>query len=197
MLLLKRLVADGVLKTADVQSICEAHAAVPGKSLLEVLIEKGYAREEDVMPRLADELGMELVDLAAVTVEPEVLRAMPLKLVHRRNLMPLSRDNGTLTVATGDPFDVNSLDELATLTGLKVHPVLANPKEIARLIRTHFGVGGETVSSLVQERKDDQVELLEGLEVDDREAAKLAQQAAEMKLVNEMLIGAANETAGD
>src|SRR5437016_6981475 len=164
MLLLKRLVADGVLKSADVPNICEAHAAVPGKPLHELLIEKGYAREEDVLPRLADEFGMELVDLASVTVEPETLRSMPLKLVHRRNLMPLSRDNGTLTVATGDPFDINSLDELATVTGLKIHPVLANPKEIARLIRTHFGVGGETVSSLVQERKDDQVELLEGLE---------------------------------
>ena len=31
-----------------------------------------------------------------------------------------SRENGTLTVATADPFDVYALDELQTLTGLHV-----------------------------------------------------------------------------
>src|SRR5215211_6976681 len=98
MLLLKRLVADGVIKSGDVPNICEAHAAVPGKALHELLIERGYAKEEDVLPRLADEFGMELVDLASITIDPDTLRAMPLKLVHRRNLMPLSRENGTLVV---------------------------------------------------------------------------------------------------
>src|SRR5262245_57858057 len=112
--LLKRLVKDGILKAGDVQPICEVHASVPGKPLHELLIERGYAKEEDVLRCLADEFGMDLVDLASTTVEPETLRAIPLKLVHRRNLFPLARDNGTLTVATGNPFDVNSLDEVAT-----------------------------------------------------------------------------------
>jgi type II secretion system protein E len=122
---------------------------------------------------------------------------MPLKLVHRRTLMPLRREGGVLVVATGDPFDVYALDELAMLTGLEVHPVLASPREIARLIKTHFGVGGETVSALVQEREAEQVELLEGLEADDSEAAKMAQEASVVKLVNEILIEAANERASD
>jgi general secretion pathway protein E/type IV pilus assembly protein PilB len=197
MQMLKRLVQDGLIKPSDVESICVAHAAVPGKPLHELLIEKGYVREEDVLPILAEEFGMELVDLANVQVDGDTLTAMPLKLVHRRNLMPLSRSNGTLVVATGDPFDVNSLDELQMLTGLKVQPVLASPKEITRLIRTHYGVGGETVSSLVQERKEDEIELLEGLEVDDSEAAKMAQEASVVKLVNEILLEAANERASD
>ncbi len=122
---------------------------------------------------------------------------MPLKLVHRRTLMPLSRNNGTLVVATGDPFDVYALDELQTLTGLHVQSVLASPREIQRLIKTHFGVGGETVSAMVQERAKDEIELLEDLEVDDSEAAKQAQEASVVKLVNEILIEATNERASD
>src|SRR5262245_9151518 len=158
MQLLKRLVTQNIIKADDVSSICEAHAAAPGKALHEILIEKGFAREEDVLPVLADEFGMELVDLASINVEAETLRSLPLKLVHRRNLMPLARRNGTLVVATGNPFDINSLDELATLTGFQIEPVLANPKEIARLIKTHFGVGGDTVAALTQERAEEQIE---------------------------------------
>jgi len=92
-------------------------------------------------------------------------------------MMPLSRQNGTLVVATGDPFDVNSLDELQTLTGLLVQPVLASPREIVRLIKTHFGVGGETVTAMVLERGKEEVELLEDIEADDSEAGKMAQEA--------------------
>src|SRR5262249_60111929 len=137
----------------------------------------------------------ELVDLTQVSVEPDTLQAMPLKLVHRRSLMPLSRENGTLVVATGDPYDVYSLDELQTLTGLQIQPVLAVPREIARLIKTHFGVGGETVTAMVQERGG--VELLEELEADDSELAKQAQEASVVRLVNEILVEAANERASD
>jgi general secretion pathway protein E/type IV pilus assembly protein PilB len=197
MQLLQRLLEKGLLADADVARINEARTSVPDKPLHEFLIEKGFAKEEHVLAALAEEFGMELVDLTNVKVERETLEAMPLKLVHRRTLMPLSRNNGTLVVATGDPFDVYALDELQTLTGLHVQSVLASPREIQRLIKTHFGVGGETVSAMVQERAKDEVELLEDLEVDDSEAAKMAQEASVVKLVNEILIEATNERASD
>src|SRR3954470_3277618 len=164
MLLAQRLVHKGLVAETDLPRLAEAQKAAPGKPVHELLIEKGFAKEEDVLAALAEEFGMELVDLTQVAVEADVLQSMPLKLVHRRTLMPLSRHNNTLVVATGDPFDVNALDELQTLTGLQVQSVLASPREIQRLIKTHFGVGGETVSAMVQERKEE-VELLEDLEV--------------------------------
>src|SRR5205085_3477678 len=74
--------------------------------------------------------------------------------------------------------------------------VLASPREIARLIKTHFGVGGETVTAMVESRKED-VELLEEIEADDSELAKMAQEASVVKLVNQILVEAANERASD
>src|SRR2546428_8154281 len=111
--------------------------------------------------------------------------------------MPIDRQNGTLVVAPGDPYNVYALDELQTLTGLAVHPVLASPREISRLIKTHFGVGGDTVAALAAERDRDEVELLEDIEADDSELAKQAQEASVVKLVNEILVEAANERASD
>src|SRR5207248_4447100 len=95
-----------------------------------------------------------------------------------------------------DPFDVYALDELQTLTGLNVQPVLASPREISRLIKHHFGVGGDTVAAMAAER-DAEVELLEDIEADDSEMAKQASEASVVKLVNEILIEAANERASD
>src|SRR6266481_9087080 len=165
MQLVQRLIQKGLLTEGDLARIEEARALAGATPLHELLRERGVAKEEDVLPLLAEEFGLELADLTSVAVEPETLRSIPVGLVHRHNLMPLSRQNGTLTVATGDPFDVNSLDELQTLTGLQVLPVLASPREIVRLIKTHFGVGGETVTALVRDQAaTDGVELLQETE---------------------------------
>src|SRR5262245_41528100 len=194
--LLNQLVRKGLLRDADLPAVAQAQAAAPNRPVHLVLIEQGFIKEEALLPALAEEFDMELIDLTKVTVDHETLKAMPLKLVHRRSIMPLSRDNGTLVVATGDPFDLYSLDELQTLTGLHVQPVLASPREINRLIKTHFGVGGETVTQMVEERKEE-IELLEELETDDSEIAKQAQEASVVKLVNEILTEAVNERASD
>jgi len=195
MFLLKSLHQKGHLSDIDLRRAEEAVAAAPDKPVHEVLFEKGIGKEDAILQALAEEFGLELVDLSKATVSSETVAVMPSKLVHRRNLMPISRENGTLVVATGNPYDVYALDELQTMTGLEIMPVLANPREIARLIKQHFGVGGETVTQMMADR--DEVELLEGLETDDSELAKQAQEASVVKLVNEILIEAANERASD
>ena len=195
MFLLQRLREKGQLSDVDFRRAQEAQAAEPTRPLHEILLEKGIGSEMNVLQTLAEEFGLEFVDLSHARIEPETLAVMPAKLVHRKGLMPVSRNNGTLVVATSNPYDVYALDELQTLTGLEIQPVLGSPREIARLIKHHFGVGGETVQALVQERED--VELLEGIEADDSELAKQAQEASVVKLVNEILIEAANERASD
>ena len=61
---------------------------------------------------------------------------MPSRLVHRRKLVPICKNNGVLKVATCDPFDLYAFDELRMLTGLQVEPVLASEAEIDRSSRS-------------------------------------------------------------
>src|SRR5258708_20488057 len=188
--LLQRLVLKGILSEADIPAMKEVVASSPDRFLSE-LLSKGHAKEEQVLAVLGEELGLDVVDLTQIKVDPATLLALPLKLLHRRTLMPIARNNGNLTVATGDPFDIYALDELQTLTGLVIKPVLASPREISRLLKAHFGVGGETVTALVQER--DRAELLQETDAADNELAKMAQEASVFKLFNEILIEATNQ----
>jgi len=198
MQLLKTLVDRGLLPESDRQRATDAIKDAPDFPPHQILIDKGFIKEQQLLPVLAEEFGLELVDLSHASIPPDVLSAMPLRLVHRKNLMPISRTNGTLVVATGDPFDAYALDELHTLTGLHIMPVLAPPREIARLIKSHFGVGGDTISALLAEKGDeDEIELLEDIEADDSELAKQAQEASVVRLVNQILVEAANERASD
>jgi type II secretion system protein E len=199
MQLLETLARRGLLSDADRTRAAEAIKAAPTLPPHQVLIDKGFLKEETLLPVLGEEFGLELVDLSHTKIDAGVLAAMPQKLVHRKNLMPIARHNGTLIVATGDPFDAYAIDELQTLTGLHVLPVLAPPREITRLIKQYFGVGGDTVAALAEEARghEDEIEFLEALEADDSEMAKAAQEASVVRLVNQILIEAANERASD
>jgi general secretion pathway protein E/type IV pilus assembly protein PilB len=191
----RRLLKKGILSEADLAKVDEARKVDPAKPLHELLVDKGFAKDTDVLAAMSEEYGMETVDLAGIQVDPEIFKNIPTRLLHQRTLMPIRREDGTLVVATGDPLDVFSLDELQTLTGVTVRPVLANPREISRLLKTHLGVGGETVTAMMAQK--DALELLEELETDDSELAKMAQEASVVKLVNEILVEAVNERASD
>ena len=198
MTILDTLSRRGLLSPEDRARAAAAVAASPDRPPHFVLLEKGFVKEEPLYDALAEELGLEFVDLTKVIVTSDALVGVPQKLVHRRNLMPLSRENGTLTVATGDPYDAYALDELQTVTGLHIHTVLGSPREISRLLKMHFGVGGDTVAALSEEAgAKDELELLEDIEADDSELAKQASEASVVRLVNQILVEAATERASD
>jgi len=169
-----------------------------GGNLLDRLVDSGAVREDVALRAVAEAVGLEFVDLRDANIDPSLLQAVPQRLIFRQMLFPLRRENGSLVVATSDPFDIYPLDEVSAATGLAVHPVLAERSEIARLIKTHFGVGGETVDQLIDRRvAQDGVELLEDIESDGSELSEMAQEASVVRLVNEILLEAIESRASD
>ena len=169
-----------------------------GGDLVEQIVAAGMLREDELLKALAEEVGIEFVDLRDIEVDLSLLQSFPQKLIYRQSLFPIRRDNGSLVVATNDPFDLYPLDEVSASTGLSVSPVLAERGEIAKLIKTHLGVGGETVEGLVEMRMEqDGVELLEEIETDGSELSEMAQEASVVRLVNEILLEAIETRASD
>lgn len=168
-----------------------------GKRLDHQVVEMGLASEEQVLQALASELGMKYVELAEVKVDKDLLDRFPAREIFRHTLFPLSRRNGSVIVATSDPFDLEALDEVSSLSGFRLEPVLARHEDISRLIKEQLGVGGDTIGELVAQRTEEDVELLEGLGEADGELAEMAQAASVVKLVNELLIEALSLNASD
>ena len=75
-------------------------------------------------------------------------------------------------------------------------PVLASRAEIAKRIKTHLGVGSETIDGLMAQIGDDRLDLTEGAESDDA-LSELAQEPSVVRLVNEILLEAIESRASD
>src|SRR3954469_21743058 len=159
-------------------------------------VDSGLVSEEAVLRALGDEVGIPFVDLETQKIDLSLLRGFPLKLIHRHSLFPLERQNGTLRVATSDPFDLYPLDELSATTGLTIEPVLAQREQIARQIKTHLGVGSETIDDLMSQQDEEDIHILDQIDVDG-ELSEEAQEASVIRLVNEILIEAIESRASD
>ncbi len=150
------------------------------------------------MNALSSELGMEYVDLRDTPVDLALLGTFPQKIIYRESLFPVKRENGSLWVAVSDPFNFYPLDEISASTGLHVRPLLADKVEISRLVKTHLGVGSETIEGLIEQKtSDDGVELLEDIDLDGSELSEMAQEASVVRLVNEILLEAIETRASD
>jgi type II secretion system protein E len=168
-----------------------------GARLDQVAVEMGFLTEEDALRALGEEVHLDFIDLAETEVDLALLKKFPPKFIHRETLFPVCQNNGTLTVATSDPFNLYPLDELSAAIGLTVVPVLASRAEITKLIKRHLGVGSETIDGLLAQTGDDAVEIVGQLETDGSELSEMAQEPSVIRLVNEILLEAIELRASD
>jgi general secretion pathway protein E/type IV pilus assembly protein PilB len=197
--------------TLVVQPISES-AAVSAEALQEAraIIERGGTMHDvaaavradsadDALASLASTLGMQVVDLSQCEADPEVVQNFPAKLVHRYGVFPLGQADDCLLLITSNPFDLHALDAVSEAIGQRVMPLLAPPDELDKLIKSHLGVGAETIDDLMAQSGDasTQVEMLDDVQFDESEASEMAQHASVVRLVNEILNEAVQGNASD
>ena len=187
----KLLLDRGLLKKEQLDEAMALNQA-EGLRLDRAIIQLGYVSEKQLLEIMSEQLNLPLVSLAEKTIDPAALQALPPKIVYRKRLVPVSRQNGTLNVATSDAFDLNAFDDLRLITGLNVQPVLALRDDIEKVIKTQYGLGGDTLEEMV----GDDVEITTSGDSSE-DLLEMAQEASVIKLVNEIILEAVNERASD
>ncbi len=158
----------------------------------------GYVDEAAALTALAEELGLEFIDLREAEVDLKTLSGFPQRLIYKHSLFPVRAEGDALFVATANPLDLYPLDEASSATGKTIVPVVAEGSEIARLVKRHLGVGSETVEGLLAAADDeDEIQLLDKIESDGSELSEMAQEASVIRLVNEILLEAVESRSSD
>jgi general secretion pathway protein E/type IV pilus assembly protein PilB len=136
--LLERMVASRQLSSIDADLLVHSKTQV--------------ATEEDILRWLAHEYGLAFTTLDDVDPDRQLLSLFPARILLKEELLPLTRNNGTVEVATSRLFATQGLDALKTMTGLNLKPVLASTEAIQREIKKRLGVGADTIGTLDEEK---------------------------------------------
>ena len=94
-----------------------------GQKLGEVLLELGFANEEQLLPFIESQLGVTGVRLREGLLDPIAVRVLPRNLAQSLTALSLFKINNTLIVATDDPLDLDKIDRIERFTGLDVQTV--------------------------------------------------------------------------
>lgn len=189
------LVAKGLITP---EQLAEVTAAQKGSSerIDQALIRSGLVSERDMLAVYSEQFAIPVVELTEKDIDPELLKLVPSRLVHKYALMPICRNGKGIRVATSDPFNMYALDELRTCINMPIEPVLATRAEIHKLIKAFYGVGGEVLTDLLGEAQELEVIDEQKIESTDLDV-QMAQEASVVKLVNEILMEAIDQRASD
>jgi type IV pilus assembly protein PilB len=183
------LLEQGLISEDHLQRALGEHRNTP-KSLGRVLIDLGYIRERDLVRALAEQVGLEFVDLTEYRIDPAATALLPEALCRRYRALPIGEEDGKLLVAMSDPANVYALDDIRTITGRDVRPVVATANDVEQSIQRFSGMG-DRVEALATEAAD----------ALDTEAGVTVEAAVEdapiVKLVQAIMTQAAADRASD
>jgi len=165
------------------------------KKIGEALQELGFCTSEDVCQALAMQSGIRYLDPTTIEIPKEVIDLVPESLVRENHVIPIAKENGRITIATSDPFDLFAQDNVRFATNADIDCVLASRESIQQAIEHHYGVHADKIEEILDGM---------GLDVEYREEKELeeAMEASEddapvIKLVTLLITEALKRRASD
>ncbi len=143
-----------------------------------------YAREDVFLPALAKAMGVPYLRLGDQPIAGEILEKVPTKAVFQYNVVPVGIENGTLRVATSEPFRPGLADSLRLASGLRVKFALAPAADIEKAAKKFYGVGADTLDRLIA---DNQIDLDQDAGTSVGDLSNLDQEASVVKFVNQII----------
>ena len=123
------------------------------KTLLDLLLENGIVREDDVLATIAEQFGLKYVNIELDAVDPKMSAELPSDIARKYGVVPVVRDGDTLVVALSDPLGYDAVDSLQyVLHGVDVQAVVAPQAEVKAAMAKLYP---DEAASAVETREDD------------------------------------------
>jgi len=184
------LIEQGLITNDQLEAALAEQQRVP-KSLGRILIDLRLIKENDLVRALAHQIGLDFVDLSEYPIDPSATVLIPEPVAKRYRALPIGERDGRLLVAMSDPANVYALDDIRTITGRDVEPVVATAADVNAAIQKYSNMEG-AVEQLAQEASDRSDEA-----VDLDLPATAVEDAPIVKLVHMLLTRAVGERASD
>src|SRR3989338_9838895 len=157
------------------------------------LIKLGFVDEEAIIvPILAEQLGVDLVNLKNLEIRPEIIARISPKFASYYKIIPIDHGDNTLTIACAHPLDIETIDGGGVVVQLKIKTELASEKDIAEAIRKYYGVGAETIDRMMDSAQVKKMTVKAAEEIEE-----IGSEASIAKFTNQILGEAYRDRATD
>ncbi|MDO8462601.1 MAG: ATPase, T2SS/T4P/T4SS family, partial [Deltaproteobacteria bacterium] len=172
-----------------------------GIDLAEILIQKKFVTEEEILKFLSRELNIPYLSLAGIELDLELVKNVPISLAKRYTLFPVAEKNGRVVVAMSNPLDLAAKDDLKIALRSEIEPVLSSRGDITEAIDRYYSAWNSPKVGRRIEREGHELEVLnsseESLETSSERLQEIASGPKIVSTVNKILSRAYTEKASD
>jgi len=201
-MLIQDRIREGLLRKAGLteEQIAKAinEERESGKSLDQVLVARSFMPEMKVLEMFGGMLGLEVrTGIESTKVPGDFIQNVPVQFARSNHLVALEQNGPVLRVATCRPLEVQPMDDLATMMGCEVEPVLCPKSEIASLINRAYRHKADGVDEAMVEIEEQDIVGLANAVEESEDLLNVANKAPIIKLVNMLLFQALKLRASD
>ncbi len=192
----RRLVQDGIVSEEQLQEATEG-AKKERISLIAHLVNEEIADPRAIAVAASHEFGVPLLDLDAVEVDLDVIRAVDQKLINKHRVLPLVKRGQRIFLGIADPTNLQAIDDIKFATSLRIDPVVVEQDKLEERITKAI----EAVDTSMGGLDDDDFDLenldVSGEEEEEDDHRDDVEDAPVVRFVNKVLLDAIKRGASD
>jgi len=104
----------------------------------ELLVELGFAKEEDIAQSLTAQYGFPYLPLSNYDINPEIISIVPGRVSRQYLLIPIDKISNNLTLAMSNPLNVQAIEDVELLSGCSVQTFVSTSSDIKRAIEKYY-----------------------------------------------------------
>jgi len=188
---LKEILIKNKLLTEDDLKLALQVQKEHGGRLSDVLVKLNLIGERDLLLALSEGLGFPPISLSRFKIDPEVLKLVPRDMARHYQIIPVAKMGHSLTVAMADPLNIFAIDDVKSLTGFEINPIIASQKEIHQTIDQYYDEPAtQVIDDIIKEVADIDIEVVRASSEtgpNTQELVQLTREAPVIKLTNLIL----------
>lgn len=104
----------------------------------EVLVDLGFAKEEDIAQALTAQYGFPYLPLSNYDINPEIVNIVPGRVARQYLLVPIDKIGNNLTLAMSNPLNVQAIEDVELLSGCSVQTFVSTSSDVKRAIEKYY-----------------------------------------------------------
>ncbi|MFC1658573.1 GspE/PulE family protein [Candidatus Omnitrophota bacterium] len=172
-----------------------------GGRLSNIVVDLGFIKQNDLVFALSQGLGLPLIDLKRIKIDPAVLNIIPPKICRHHQIIPISQIGDTLTIAMADPLNIFAMDVLRNLTGFKINVIISTSEQILQAIDQFYpDATSGIIDDILEEISESKIELIKEdkkMQPSDQELGLAGRQGPAIRITNMILEKAIKAKASD
>lgn len=139
------LIKAGLISREQLEGALEEQRKGGGKTF-EILIRLGHLNKDALHEFLSRQPGVATITLANYKLERDLVDLIPKDLAIREKVLPIDRLGKLLTIAMACPTDIETVEQIQCVTGLKVKAMLCRLDDIEMAVEKLYGKGRAATS---------------------------------------------------